>query len=74
MDTPLIIASNHQSLYDIITIGWYMQKSILSSSSKIELGKRYSSISYNLNHGGSVLINRKDAKQSHPPSVKWPSI
>ena len=63
-DTPLIIASNHQSLYDIITIGWYMRKAHPKFISKIELGKGIPSISYNLNHGGSVLINRKDAKQS----------
>lgn len=63
-DTPLIIASNHQSLYDIITIGRYMRKVHPKFISKIELGKGIPSISYNLNHGGSVLIDRKDAKQS----------
>lgn len=63
-DTPLIIAANHQSLYDITTIGWYMRKIHPKFISKIELGKGIPSISYNLNHGGSVLIDRKDAKQS----------
>lgn len=63
-DTPLIIAANHQSLYDITTIGWYMRKAHPKFISKIELGKGIPSISYNLNHGGSVLIDRKDAKQS----------
>lgn len=61
---PLIIASNHQSLYDIIAIIWFMQKVHPKFISKIELGKGIPSISYNLNHGGSVLIDRKDAKQS----------
>lgn len=61
---PLIIASNHQSLYDIITIGWFMRKVHPKYISKIELGKGIPSISYNLNHGGSVLIDRKDPKQS----------
>ncbi len=32
--------------------------------SKKELGKGIPSVSYNLRHGGSVLIDRKDAKQS----------
>jgi 1-acyl-sn-glycerol-3-phosphate acyltransferase len=32
--------------------------------SKIELGKGIPSVSYNLRHGGSALINRKDPKQS----------
>ncbi len=61
---PLIIAANHQSLYDITSIGWYMRKIHPKFISKVELGKGIPSISYNLNHGGSVLIDRKDAKQS----------
>lgn len=63
-DKPLIIASNHQSFYDITTLGWYMHKFHPKYVSKIELGKGIPSISYNLRHGGSVLIDRKDAKQS----------
>lgn len=61
---PLIIAANHQSWYDITTIGWFMRKVHPKFISKIELGKGIPSISYNLNHGGSVLIDRKDPKQS----------
>ena len=61
---PLIIAANHQSLYDIVAIGWFMRKVHPKYISKIELGKGIPSISYNLNHGGSVLIDRKDRKQS----------
>jgi 1-acyl-sn-glycerol-3-phosphate acyltransferase len=63
-NVPLIIASNHQSLYDITTIIWYMRKVHPKFISKIELGKGIPSISYNLRHGGSVLINRTDARQS----------
>ncbi len=61
---PLIIAANHQSLYDITTICWFMRKVHPKFVSKVELGKGIPSISYNLNHGGSVLIDRKDPKQS----------
>jgi len=64
INTPLIIAANHQSLYDITTICWFMRKIHPKFISKIELGKGIPSISYNLNHGGSVLIDRKDPKQS----------
>ena len=64
LGVPLIIASNHQSLYDITTIIWFMRKVHPKFVSKIELGKGIPSISYNLNHGGSVLIDRKDPKQS----------
>lgn len=63
-NAPLIIASNHQSLYDIMTVGWFLRKVHPKYVSKMELGKGIPSISYNLNHGGSVLINRRDAKQS----------
>ncbi|MDR1730196.1 MAG: 1-acyl-sn-glycerol-3-phosphate acyltransferase [Prevotellaceae bacterium] len=61
---PLIIAANHQSLYDITTIGWFLRKFHPKFISKKELGKGIPSVSYNLRHGGSVLIDRKDAKQS----------
>jgi 1-acyl-sn-glycerol-3-phosphate acyltransferase len=63
-NVPLIVAANHQSLYDISTIGWFMRKVHPKYISKIELGKGIPSISYNLRHGGSVLIDRKDPKQS----------
>lgn len=61
---PLIIAANHQSFYDIPIIGWFMHKTHPKYVSKIELSKGIPSISYNLTHGGSVLINRKNPKQS----------
>ncbi|MEL7268537.1 MAG: lysophospholipid acyltransferase family protein [Bacteroidota bacterium] len=63
-NVPLIIVSNHQSMYDIPPIIWYMQKHHPKFVSKIELGKGLPSVSYNLRHGGSVLIDRKDPKQS----------
>lgn len=61
---PLIIAANHQSFYDIPSLGWYLRKVHPKFISKIELGKGIPSVSYNLRHGGSVLIDRKDARQS----------
>lgn len=61
---PLIIVANHQSLYDIPALIWFLRKVHPKFISKIELGKRIPSISYNLQHGGSVLIDRKDPKQS----------
>jgi len=61
---PLIIASNHQSLYDVTTIGWFMRKVHPKFISKIELSKGIPSISYNLRHSGAALIDRKDPKQS----------
>lgn len=63
-DRPLIIVTNHQSMYDIPPIIWHMRKHHPKFVSKIELGKGIPSVSYNLRHGGSALINRKDPKQS----------
>jgi len=65
-DVPLIIVANHQSLYDIIAIIWFMRKWHPKFVSKKELGKGIPSVSYNLRHGGSVLIDRKDPKQAIP--------
>ena len=59
-----IIVANHQSLYDIVGIYRYMRACHAKFVSKIELGKGIPSISYNLKHGGSVLIDRKDNKQA----------
>ncbi len=61
---PLIIVSNHQSLHDVTGLGWFMRKYHPKYVSKIELGKGLPSISFNLKHGGSVLINRKNPKQA----------
>ena len=61
---PLIIVANHQSQYDVSTIGWFLRKTHPKYISKKELGKGIPSISYNLKHGGSVLIDRKNPKQS----------
>jgi len=63
---PLIIVANHQSMYDIPAIIWFMRKLHPKFISKKELGRGIPSVSYNLRHGGSVLIDRKDPKQALP--------
>ncbi len=65
-DRSLIIVSNHQSMFDIPLISWYLRRNKPKFISKIELGKGIPSISYNLKHGGNVLIDRKNPKQSIP--------
>ena len=65
-DVPLIFVSNHQSLYDIIGIIWFLRKFHPKFVSKQELAKGIPSVSYNLRHGGSVIIDRKDPKQAIP--------
>ena len=63
-DQPLIIVANHQSMNDIPPIIWYMRDHHPKFVSKKELGKGIPSVSYNLRHGGSALIDRKDSKQA----------
>lgn len=65
-DAPIIFVSNHQSMYDIIGMIWYLRRFHAKFVSKKELGKGIPSVSYNLRHGGSVLIDRKDPKQAIP--------
>lgn len=65
-NVPVIFASNHQSLYDIIIFVWFFRRFHPKFVSKKELGRGIPSVSYNLRHGGSVLIDRKDPKQALP--------
>lgn len=63
-NVPLIIVSNHQGMNDISPISWFLRKHHPKFVSKMELGKGIPSVSYNLTHGGSVLIDRKDSRQA----------
>jgi len=65
-NVPIIFVANHQSLFDIVGMIWYLRKFHAKFVSKKELGKGIPSVSYNLRHGGSVLIDRKDPKQALP--------
>jgi len=67
---PLIFVSNHQSMYDIPPLEWYLSGFHPKFISKLELGKGIPSVSYNLKKGGSVLIDRKDSRQSLPEIKK----
>ncbi|MDH7447429.1 lysophospholipid acyltransferase family protein [Aquimarina sp. 2201CG14-23] len=71
LDRSLIIVSNHQSMFDVPLISWYLRKHKPKFISKIELGKGIPSISFNLRNGGHVLIDRKNAKQSIPALSKF---
>lgn len=65
-DVPHIIVANHQSAYDISPIDWFTRSIHPKFISKKELGKGIPSVSYNLKHGGSILIDRKNPRQSLP--------
>ncbi len=69
-DRPIIVVANHQSMYDIVAIIWFLRRIHPKFVSKIELGRGIPSVSFNLRHGGSVLIDRNDPKQAVPTIKK----
>lgn len=63
-DKPMIIVSNHQSMYDIPVIGWALRKHHPKYIAKDSLAKGIPSISYNIRNGGSIFIDRKNPRES----------
>lgn len=63
-DRPLLIVSNHQSMFDIPAIGWKLRSHHPKYVAKKSLEYGIPSISYNIRHGGSVAIDRGDARQA----------
>jgi 1-acyl-sn-glycerol-3-phosphate acyltransferase len=69
-DRPIIFVANHQSMYDIPALIWFLRKHHIKFISKIELTKGIPSISFNLKYGGGANIDRKDSKQAISEIVK----
>jgi len=67
---PIIFAANHQSMYDIPALIWFLRKHHAKFISKIELTKGIPSISINLRVGGGANIDRKDNKQAISEIIK----
>ncbi len=63
-DRPILFVVNHQSMYDIPPLIFFLRKHHGKFISKIELASGIPSISFNLRHGGAANIDRKDPKQS----------
>jgi len=61
---PYIFVSNHQSLYDISPLYHFLKPYHIKFVSKKELGRWIPGISFNLKHGGSALIDRKNPRQA----------
>lgn len=57
---PVLIISNHQSMWDISPIIWKLSKNRTKYIAKASLARFIPSISYNLKYGGSVAIDRND--------------
>jgi 1-acyl-sn-glycerol-3-phosphate acyltransferase len=67
---PKIFVANHQSMYDIPALIWFLRKHHVKFISKIELTKGIPSISFNLKYGGGANIDRKDSKQAVSEIIK----
>lgn len=67
---PLIIVSNHQSAWDIPPVVWGFRRHHPKFISKAELAKNIPSVSYNLRHGGSAIIDRKNGSQAIRELIK----
>jgi len=61
---PLIVVSNHQSMYDIPMFTWHFRDFGIRFVSKIELASGVPSVSYNLRHASHILIKRQDRGQA----------
>ena len=70
-NVPILVVSNHQSLWDIPPLVWHLRNIHPNFVSKIELGKGIPSVSYNLRHGGAVLIDRKNPRQALKAMIKF---
>jgi 1-acyl-sn-glycerol-3-phosphate acyltransferase len=64
LNRPIIFVANHQSMYDIPPLIWFLRDYHAKFISKIELTKNIPSISFNLKYGGGANIDRKDKKQA----------
>ena len=67
---PVIFVANHQSMYDIPGLIWFLRKYHVKFISKIELTKGIPSVSFNLKYGGGANIDRKDSKQAVSEIIK----
>lgn len=65
-DRPLVIVSNHQSVFDIPLLMWHLHRNSPVFVAKRELAKWVPSVSYTLRTNGSVLIDRSDPAQALP--------
>jgi 1-acyl-sn-glycerol-3-phosphate acyltransferase len=63
-DRPILFLSNHQSMWDIPPMMWKFRKNHPKFVAKKELAKFIPSVSFNINYGGSVAIDRSKPKQA----------
>jgi len=61
---PLIVVSNHQSMYDIPMFTWHFRQFGIRFVSKKSLASGIPSVSYNLRNASHIIINRKNRNQA----------
>ena len=61
---PIIFVANHQSMFDISPMIWFLRRFTPIFVSKIELAHGIPGVSYNLRKSGAALINREEPKQA----------
>ena len=71
LNRSIIFVANHQSMFDIPPLIWFLRKYHAKFISKIELTRGIPSVSFNLLHGGGANIDRKDPKQSITELLKF---
>lgn len=64
LDKPMIIISNHQSMFDITAICWLLRKHHPKFISKKSLAFGIPSVSYNIRNGGSIYIDRNNKDEA----------
>lgn len=69
--TSKIFIANHQSMFDIPGIIWFLRKQTPLFISKKELSKGIPGISYNLRAGKAALIDRNDPKQAIAEIIRF---
>lgn len=63
-DRPIVFLSNHQSMWDIPPLMWKFRKHHPKFIAKKELARFIPSVSFNINFGGSVAIDRSKPKEA----------
>lgn len=63
-DRPLLIITNHQSIYDIPPIIWNLRRHHPLFVAKRELSRGVPFVSYVLRHSGAALIDRRNSRQA----------
>ena len=71
LNRPVIFIANHQSMFDIPPMIYYLRRYHAKFISKVELTKGIPSISYNLKVGGGANIDRDDPRKAITELVKF---